>query len=227
MNPITLDIETVAIDDVSTYLVEPVNAPDNWKDPVKIAAYIAEAKAKQLEQAALDIDLAQVIALGIKDGDKPTQVLTAEHFPEREMLGELWSIWNHYTRTGTPMLVTYNGVSYDVPLLLRRSMYLDVKAPKISCDKYRHSSQQIDLMAILSLNGSKKYRGLQFYLARLGYPHGGTDITGADIAKAYADKDWAAIAQHCRMDVEATAWLAERIGAVPKRQPVTEAAGAF
>ena len=221
MQPIILDVESIGIPDVETYL-EPISAPANYKDPEKIAAYEREERAKQIERAALDVDLGQIICVGIYFGGV-SSVVSGRDWAEVSMLENLWQVWG---RLDSPMLVTFGGLNFDVPLLLRRSLYLGIKAPYISCDRYRQP-QQIDLMSILSMDGKLKWRGLQFYLNRLGYPHGGPDITGAEIAERYAAGDWAAIEQHCRMDVDATKWLAERIGAIPKMQPAEKAVGAF
>lgn len=220
MDPIILDLETVAIDDVDTYL-EPVSAPSNYKDAEKIAAYQRDERRRQAERAALDVDLARIIVLAVKLPDYSTQVLTVKDRTEGDILAWLWERWHSY---GNPRLVTFNGLGYDVPLLLRRSLYLGVSAPYISCDRYRHP-EQIDLMAILSMDGKLKAHGLQFYLNRFGYPKAGPDISGADVAECYAKGEWAAIEAHARADVDGTAWLAERIGAVPKRQPIGEAVG--
>jgi len=224
MTPLIIDVEAVAIADVDTYL-EPVSAPSNYKDPEKIAAYEADAKQRKIEDAALDVDLARIIALGIKRPDGPVDVYTAATFSEDALLEILWRQWNAI-RYEERQLVTFNGLGYDVPLLLRRSLYLGVPAPQIQCDRFKHP-QVVDLMALLSMDGKLKYHGLQFYLNRFGYPHGAPDITGADVAERYRAGDWDAITNHCRMDVEATAWLAERIGAVRMSRPVAEAARAF
>lgn len=221
MTPLIIDVEAVAIADVDTYL-EPVSAPSNYKDEAKIAEYIRERRAELAEKAALDVDLARIIAIGMKWQDgRPADVYLLRDYSEDALLAFLWKQWNAI-RYEERQLVTFNGLGYDVPLLLRRSMYLDVPAPQIQCDRFKHP-QVTDLMAILSMDGKLKYHGLQFYLQRFGYPKAGTDITGAEVAERYAAGDWDAIENHCRMDVEATAWLGERMGVIPKREP----AGAF
>ena len=220
MQPIVIDVECVAIADADTYL-EPISAPSNYKDEAKISAYIAEERARQLDKAALDVDLGRIIALGMKEPGQDTFVMTEYDSSEGTMLNLLWEQWAAHQR-GNPMLVTFNGLGYDIPMLLRRSLYLGIKAPYIACDRFKHP-QVIDLMAVLSMDGKLRMRGLQFYLQRFGYPASGQDMTGADVAKAYEAGDWTAIATHCRMDVEGTAWLAERIGMVPKQAAV----GAF
>lgn len=221
MQPIVIDVEAIGIPDVETYL-EPVKAPENYKDPLKIAAYEVEERAKQIERAALDVDLARIIMIGIKADAAVDTLRCEDEKGERYALGVLWEQYYH----SDCKLVTYNGLGYDLPLLLRRSLYLGIKTPYIQVDRFKHP-QVIDLMAILSMDGKLKAHSLSFYLNRFGYPNGGPDITGADIAARYQVGDWAAIEQHCRMDVEATAWLAERIGAIPKRVAAEKAVGAF
>ena len=223
MNPIILDIETVAIDDADTY-IEAVSAPSNYKSEEAIAKYVTEKRAELIEKAALDVDLLRIIALGVQLPGHTPRVLLARDMSESEMLSWLWEQWD--AQPFQRRLVTFNGLQYDIPALLRRSLYLGVHAPYIQCDRFKHP-EVIDLMAMLSMDGKLKFHSLNFYLQRLAYPNGGPDITGAEIAARYAAGDWAAIEQHCRMDVEATKWLAERIGAIPKAQPITETAGAF
>lgn len=215
MQPFIIDVETLAIEDADTYL-EPVSAPSNYKDADKIAAYQREERQRQLERAALDIDLARILALGISRPGHPTEVLTVREQSETQLLTWLWDRW-FALDYDERRLVTFNGLGYDVPLLLRRSLYLGVKAPLIQCDRFKHP-QIIDLMAILTMDGKLKYHGLQFYLSRFGYQKGGADITGADVAKAHAEGRWDLIVEHCRQDIDATKWLAERIGAIPTVQ---------
>ena len=222
MQPFVIDVESVAIEGVDTYL-EPVSAPSNYKSPDAIERYQVEKRKELVERAALDIDLARIIALGISRAGYATEVRTTEHTSESDVLAWLWEQW-HKVEYPDRTFVTFNGCSYDVPLLLRRSLYLGVKAPVIQCDRFKHP-QVTDLMALLSMDGKLKLHSLNFYLQRFGYPKGGPDITGADIAERYAAGDWAAITRHCKLDVEGTKWLAERIGAVPKSQPVGVAVG--
>jgi DNA polymerase elongation subunit (family B) len=177
--------------------------------------------AKAITRAGLDPDLGQIIALGLKTPDGNTQVHTADKVSEREMLTWLWEAWSAVP-WDERCFITYNGTSFDIPYVKRRSLYLNVKHPQVLCGRYRHP-QILDLMTWLSDDNRERNKSLSFYSAKFNYPHAGQDVTGKDIASLYAAKDWAAIGQHCLMDVDATAWLAERIGAVPK----TETVGAF
>jgi len=211
MRHLILDVETVAIDDVATYL-EPVSAPSNYKDEAKIAAYIAEETKRQTDKAALDIDLARIVCLGwqLADDAVPQTMLMKDELQETEMLGKFWdAFWKVYV-PGHTVAVTFNGLAYDLPLLLRRSLYLGVTAPKLQLDRYKHIDA-IDLMQILCMDGRLKMHGLQFYANRFKLPVE-QDITGADIGAAVASGDWAAVERHCAADVQTTYLLAKRMG---------------
>jgi hypothetical protein len=211
MRHLIIDVETVAIDDVATYL-EPVSAPSNYRDEVKIKAYIEEETKRQTDKAALDIDLARIVCLGwqLAGDEAPQTLLMKDELQETELLGRFWdTFWKVYVPGGT-VAVTFNGLAYDLPLLLRRSLYLGVTAPKLQLDRFRHPDA-IDLMQILCLDGRLKMHGLQFYANRFKIPVE-QDITGADIGAAVAAGDWAAVEKHCAADVQTTYLLAKRMG---------------
>jgi predicted PolB exonuclease-like 3'-5' exonuclease len=218
MRYLCLDVETVAIPDVETY-IEPVSAPSNYKDPEKIAQYILEARNAAAVKASLDVDLARIVALGYRREDGSIDVLRCpDEREERFALGVLWE--QHRRHPGAKWL-TYNGLEFDLPLVLRRSLYLEIPAPEIQVDKYRHP-QVLDLMSILSMQGKLRWHSMGFYAARFGLPVE-PDITGAEIAERFLAGDWDAIEKHCRYDVETTWRLAQRIGVVPSVTEKTNA----
>lgn len=205
---IVLDIETFPIGNAADYL-EPVEAPSNYKDPVKIAAYQVDAQKAQLAKAALDHDLCRIVALGyalahgVPRDPSGEVVLCKTETDERLALVDLWDVLKpaHF--------IGYNVLAFDLPVLLRRSLYLGVKAPQIQLDKYRHP-QVTDLMMVLSNNGAHKFRSLSFYASRFGLP--ATDGSGADVAGYVEAGEWGAIEAHLRADLVATAALAQRVG---------------
>jgi predicted PolB exonuclease-like 3'-5' exonuclease len=209
MRFLVLDVETVAIDDAATYL-EPVSAPANYKNPDAIEKYILEETQRQKDRAALDIDLARIVALGWKtEGQDVSVSLIQNEDQERHWLRELWgTFFNGVNNWHT--CITFNGMAYDVPLLLRRSLYLGVKAPKLQLDRYKHP-EVIDLMALLNWDGRLKSHSLRFYANRFGIPVN-DELTGADIGQAVTEEKWDAVEQHCRADVQTTYALAVRMG---------------
>ena len=69
MRHLILDIETIAHPDAGPW-VEPVVAAANLKDPVKIAASIAERTAERDDKLGLDPDCCRIVALGFVDPAK-------------------------------------------------------------------------------------------------------------------------------------------------------------
>jgi predicted PolB exonuclease-like 3'-5' exonuclease len=216
MRYIVLDLESHAIPDASTYLTEPVEAPSNYTKPEAIAAYVAKAKQAQLDKAALDIDLARIVCLGwLEHGpadDKDTHIFK-DDIEERRIIGQFFDVFFQSRNTADwPILVTFNGLGFDLPLLLRRALYLGVRAPNIQIDRYKHP-HVIDLMDLLSYSGKMKPHSLSFYCQRFGIPVN-DENSGKDIAALIAADNWAAVERHCASDVQATYQLAKRMGII-------------
>jgi hypothetical protein len=185
MHHLIVDLETAPIEDAATY-VEAVSAPSNYKDPEKIAAYVAEKQCEQVGKCA-----------------------------EESALRWLWGQVKSQT-----VLVGFNLLAFDIKILLRRSLYLHIKAPDIQVDRFKHP-QIDDLMLRLAFNDPKKAHSLSFYTQRFGLPAVDDDVTGADIGDLVTAGDWDAVANHCKGDVLRTLHLAQRLQVVPIPTEVT------
>lgn len=220
MRYLIVDIETVGLPAAKDWLeLDPVSAPSNYKDPEKIAVYIKDAEQARIEKLALDCDCNRIVALGFVDasGGDPTVYLMRDEFEERSHLDMFWAVYHQRQDT---RLVTFNGHKFDLPVLMRRSMYLDVKHPILSVDRYR--SEHPDLWQDLSFKGAISAHSLAFYSKRLGI--GTLDkVKGSDIGKLVAEdtkESWQAIHDHVLSDVGLTHALAMRLGRVPKIETV-------
>jgi hypothetical protein len=124
MNPLILDIETGPRPDAANFLPTP-EAPANYKDPAKVAAYIEERKAALLDQAALSAETAQVLVVGLlRPGQEPIYIYTDY---EADTLRETWGKLGE--RRCNEVFVTFNGARFDWPMLVRRSYALGVPVP--------------------------------------------------------------------------------------------------
>lgn len=209
-----VDIETVPHPDAHQW-ASAVKAAANLKDPEKIAADLKAKAEKQADEFGLDPDCNRIVALGfhVVGGSDPECFLMRDEFEERQHLLEFWQVYRQVSDT---KLVTFNGFRFDLPVLMRRSMYLDVPYPLLSIDRYR--SEHIDVWQKLSFNGAIPAHSLAFYGRRLGI--GTLDkVSGADIARLVAEdtaESWQAIHDHCLSDVGLAHALAMRLGLVPK-----------
>ena len=219
-----LDVETVGFAGAAAFLEGNVSAPANYKDPDKIADYIKTETANRIAKAALDLDLAEVVALGcVRASDllRMTQaevadtILTRDRLEEAKMLEMVRDVLRPtrnaqgHEELGSAAFVTFNGRCYDLPLLLRRAMYLGVPAPHITMDRYR--TPHVDLYDRLTHTGAVSAHKLSWYAKRFGWTETST-IDGAGVAQAVAEGRWSDIREHCACDLLWTARLAERMG---------------
>jgi predicted PolB exonuclease-like 3'-5' exonuclease len=250
MTPIIVDCETFPLDNVEDYLDPPappeppdldaIKAPSNWVDQEKIAANIEKQRAAaiqahtvaQFEQAAkwqdtldscaLHADLGRFVAVGWMFADDPKpRVITCKNETDEKFALE--QFWRDFTTTTNPQLVTYNGLSFDLPYLMRRSLFLGLRYPILNLDRYR--TPHLDLMQHLSFNGVLTRRSLKFYLNRFNIPNEDS-TTGREIGGMVKAGDWAGVSAHCAADVMGTKQLAQRLGLI-ERTAAKVAEGAF
>lgn len=209
------DIETLGLPEAGEF-GEAIAAPANYKDPAKIVAYIVEKQAEQVNRASLDLDLCRIVAIGLMlEGSETAQVNLATDANEER--GMLTAFWGQLLKDRNPVLVGFNSLGFDLPVIIRRSQYLGVAHPNISLDKYR--TPHIDLMQKLTWNGLVRARGLKFYCRRFGIPIEDA-VSGADISALVAAGDWDSVRAHCESDVRLTAALARKIGVLaPALEP--------
>jgi DNA polymerase elongation subunit (family B) len=206
MNAIILDLETCPIDDVLTYL-PPVSAPSNYKDVEKIAEYIVEKTLEAADRAALKPDLCRIVCLGylVSGTKEPVMHVCKDEHAEKVALTKLAQ---HINTHGCDV-ITFNGHRFDLPVIMRRALYLGVSMKALSVDRYR--STHIDLFQKLTFNGQIDGFSLSFYAQRFGLG-GDLEVSGKEIPAMVKAMEWDAIARHCRQDILWTAGIAKKLG---------------
>lgn len=200
------DVETIAHPDAKLWL-DAAKPDARCKKPEAIAASIAEKTAERDERLALDIDCNRIVCIGYKDtdGGDPIVEICKDEAVEKTALLQFWDSY----RAAETKLVTFFGLGFDLPVLMRRSLYLGVKFPPLSIDKYR--TQHIDICAKLSFNGVVKPHGLKFYCRRFGIQTN-DPFDGSQVAELVAAGRWDDVRDHCTADVGATHQLAIKLG---------------
>ncbi len=204
------DIETAPIQGARDYIDAPP-APANYKDPDKIAAYIEERHQELVDKAALDPDLTRIVCVAFMTDDdrSPSSCIAKDEDGERELLRAFWRT----VGTGPDMatLIGFGILTYDLRVLVRRSLYLGISPSSVLIEKYKHPGV-VDLMDELSFHGAERYHSLNFYIRRFGLGPFDDDITGASVGTCIAVGDWETVEKHCRLDVRKELALAKRIG---------------
>lgn len=207
--PVVFDLETAPIPGAEAFLEEP-SAPSNYKDPEKIRLYIDEAKRGLLDTCALDPDLARIVALGFEvAGEVPTVLMPTTEDEERTALQHFWDC------VAEGHLIGFNCLSFDLQVLSRRALYLEVPVPAIALDRYKHP-RVTDLLDVLSFGSIQRRHSLMFYCKRFGITvPDPLEQGGAEVGKAVREGRLDDVQRHCFADVCRTSRLAHRLGVFP------------
>lgn len=229
MRILTIDCETIPNMSIPESC-RPTFDPDsiklgNLKDPIKIEAKLAEEReafeGKLCKTMSTDPALCQVCTfVGIEfdtDAMEPVSEvamqLTAED--ENDDLEIITNAWNqiHKAYQERIPLVTFNGIGFDLPVLLFRAICQDVPVDRVMYDrltmKYKNQFHY-DLMQALAGWDKQRWNKLEFYLNLFGIgTKGGMD--GSQVYSAYMVGEYDKIKSYCRNDVMATSKLFARV----------------
>lgn len=110
-----------------------------------------------------------------------------------------------------PCFVTFNGGSFDLPVLRYRAMVNRVAAPGLSARPYfnRYTEDALDLCDVLSSFAGWDKMKLHELSKALGLPGNTGNIDGADVHRYFLEGKIDEIAGHCMADVVNTyrVWL--------------------
>jgi predicted PolB exonuclease-like 3'-5' exonuclease len=216
-----VDLSTAPLANAAEFITGTVKAPTNYKKADAIAEYVREEEAKRAEMAGTDIDLARVTGVGVafshQQGHQPLVTICKTEDEERAALECLAAAINE-----RPTIITYGGLNFDVPLMMRRARYLGVDFPVISTDRFK--SSVVDLCEVLSDRNPQRRRSLQFYARRLGWVDLTKTLQGAEEARVHETGKWTELKASIEHDVIATYRLAGWLGVIHVEQPMTAAA---
>jgi predicted PolB exonuclease-like 3'-5' exonuclease len=110
-----------------------------------------------------------------------------------------------------PQLITFNGNSFDLPVLRYRAMINEVTAPGLSVRPYfnRYTEDALDLCDALSSFSSNARATLDEISRAMGLPGKPEDINGSEVASYFLQGRIKEIADYCETDVVNTyrIWL--------------------
>jgi predicted PolB exonuclease-like 3'-5' exonuclease len=110
-----------------------------------------------------------------------------------------------------PQLITFNGNSFDLPVLRYRAMIHGLSAPGLACRPYfkRYSADALDLCDELSSFGANAKVKLDELSKILGFAGKPTEIDGGEVETYFKQGRIREIAAYCESDVVNTfrVWL--------------------
>jgi predicted PolB exonuclease-like 3'-5' exonuclease len=144
------------------------------------------------------------------DGYWVIDALGAPHVGERSEMALISSFVDRIAELA-PQLVTFNGASFDLPVLRYRAMVNGVAAPGLSLRPYfnRYTEDAVDLCDVLS-SFSFQGKAMLHELCRvMGLPGNPDGMSGGDVEKYYREGRLREIAEYGETDVVNTyrVWL--------------------
>ncbi len=144
------------------------------------------------------------------------KVSSIDGVDEKEMISNFLGFLDKYN----PKLISFNGRSFDVPLLMIRAMkysltcnaYFEVEnveLGKSKWDNYRYRFSQrfhIDLMDHISEFGATRGLKLDVLCSLIGAP-GKYDVSGDQVMELFYNGEIEKIKEYCESDVLNTYWL--------------------
>lgn len=139
--------------------------------------------------------------------------LNREHDSEASMLQKFLSIFEKRH----PVLVSWNGSQFDLPVILFRAMYHGLSAPalfdqgEIDSQKRfnnyqnRYHHQHVDLMDVMAMFNGRNFQKLDDIAQLLGFP-GKRQGSGYLVPEQVRQQAWTELTQYCEGDVLNT-WL--------------------
>jgi predicted PolB exonuclease-like 3'-5' exonuclease len=110
-----------------------------------------------------------------------------------------------------PQLVTYNGGSFDLPVLRYRAMMRRVRAPGLAIRPYfnRYTTDALDLCDALACFDSRGKMSLHELCRALGFPGKPDGIDGSEVSRYVVEGRVHEVAGYCETDVVSTyrVWL--------------------
>jgi len=111
----------------------------------------------------------------------------------------------------SPQLVTFNGASFDLPVLRYRAMINEVSAPGLSARPYfnRYTEDALDLCDVLSSCAPHTKASLNELSKIMGMPGKPDGIDGSEVERYFLEGKIKEIADYCETDVVNTyrVWL--------------------
>lgn len=205
-NRIIWDIETAPrpLAEIESLAPE-FSAPDNYKDPVKIANYITERKADWLDKAALSPLTGSIVAIGyVTDGQFIDSITD-----EATMLRSLWATVQQ-GEYGSHAMVGFNTSRFDVQFCVKRSWLLNVPVPRnIMKGRYVNDAIFTDLAEVWSCGNHGEYASLKTLARYFGI--GDKDESQSEHFGKLLLNNLAEAIRHLENDLRLTEAIADRL----------------
>lgn len=199
------DIETGPCPDAE--LFKPIFEPSRvLKDPIKIAADLADKEASWRDKLALSATTGRIMAIGWAFDNGEIQYMAEDKNSEDLMIISFFNLAKTAER-----LVGFNSHAFDLPFIFRRALKYRLEIPyhSIFSKHKRLSSLHVDLMEMWGLHDNNSRISLDTLSRFLGI--GGKNHSGKHFFELFQNDREAAL-DYLKRDIELTREIAIRMG---------------
>lgn len=200
------DIETIPNDRAKAYFAAKVYEPAaNLKDPEKIAANIAEKRAKDAEKAALHWWTGKVVCISVRTVDgKDSGTFSG--------LDEVQILRAFFDAVGSNHVIGKSGDYFDTPFLVGRALANDIGVPGFL--RPHRPIQDVDHIFSFSSQCDQR-SNLANYAFGMGIE--GKNGHGSEVAALVEAGKWDELRAYCEQDVAIIAEMLRRWNKVYER----------
>ena len=209
MSILWFDIETIPA--VEKPPLDTVQAPANYKDPVKIAAYQEENVDKVWREQALNSVQGRLLCIGWADGNSPPVCRGIWDRSVAEVVSEFNDVVQGIVDDGPITWGGFNLRGFDLNWLYHRGVKYDLPALMDFIPRERFAKNILDVRDLWT-GGDPYGKGKLKDIARfLGLPVM-DDVDGGEVFDLYLAGEVEKIAAYCKHDVAITRAIAHRMG---------------
>lgn len=217
---IFIDIETIPDqrEGAADAALSRIQAPSNYKDPDKIAAYVAEKGLEAWRKTSLDGTYGQLFCIGFAVDNEPATVVTIEEPTLGAEADLLRNFWDYAFRgripTKAPVWIGHN-VSFDLSFLWKRHVVHQIQPPTRIPHGDAPWSNEINDTMLMWTGQRTQFITLDDLLSALGIPSG-DPIEGSEVWDYVSSGDADVVIEHCHRNVEETreAWRRMRFAGI-------------
>lgn len=208
---ITFDIETAPTNDevVIAKIAERIEAPKNYKDEEKIAAYKEQKLIEEVRATALNPTFGRAIGFAVYDGEQLAVMVSDD---EKKLLHalatKLASIYGSLKpKANKAVIAGHNIIGFDFPFILRRAIILESErvlqiAREGLIPRPLDPAWRIEHVVDTMLAWGKPYARLKDIAQAMGLLDGTEDdMDGNATLEAYLSGDLKAVEAHVKNDV--------------------------
>lgn len=199
---LVFDIETIP--DVAT-AKKVYHLPDGSDADLLQALLAKRAQETNGQSNFMKVPLHKIVCLSFlwidaANNQYTLKSLTAQNMDEKEIINTFLRAFNK-----NPILVSWNGTNFDLPVLMYRAMLHNLCAPAVFGDhkdsySARYSNKHVDVMEKLSHYQFSGRQKLDLVSVLCGFA-GKQDTDGNDVLPMIQNEQWDLLSQYCESDV--------------------------